>query len=131
MWPMSSREYLTHFDVRIVRAIGILHGISWWEPVGTRIEVANLTMSGCEGMTAKDLRVFEDLADRWYGVDERLRRLYSANMCRAVGAALFTILLGKSLSFPGMTYRCLQGLWVSEFGYPPSIELVPCSGSLV
>jgi len=95
-----------------------------WEPAGALCEDARLALAGESGLTAGQLARLRLWGTRWQQVDPRLRHLL-ARHAEKVGAALWHLLDAQNTPASGALYGTLRDLWVAEFGYPPSIELLP------
>lgn len=123
----------TDIRIRLIRAAGNLRDLVEWEPVGARIEDVRSALAGVGGISDQDLRSLEAMADRWAGVDQRLRDLYVKELdgkySRAVSVALSHIFSEKARKRAPSptTYGAVRDLWVEHYGHPPSIEMIPRS----
>jgi hypothetical protein len=120
--------------LQLLRAVAALSPLSNWEPVGSLLEDARGALADieCSGLSRGEFSRLMLWATRWLALDMRLRRLYARESAsRDVGegspvhAALWRVLTANPTVPSGALYGALRALWISHYGYPPPIELIP------
>jgi hypothetical protein len=91
-----------------------LAGIGLWEPVGTFIERARLSLAGHEGLTAADLARASRWAMRWEELHPKIATFFIENLFvepEIVSAALWAVLDGTDGPTPGWLHGGVSAAW--------------------